>query len=136
MKLYEINSLKPIEIEIDGSTAEGYAVNSSAEQLDNWLSRNGYDPSLANKIRQQFKTIAFLNNIYVDEDSRGQGIGNDLLTQFVDAARDENVDAIFLCADTGDQQLPGFDLVVWYESFGFEKVTNDDYPLMILNFQG
>lgn len=123
-----------ININNDGHTAEGYVVSTTAEQIDHWLEyrHSIFDDITKNDIRR-YSTIAFLNNINVDESERGQGYGNALFGQFSGAANDAGAQAIFLIADIHEDQCSGFDLIAWYESFGFTTIINTSGgPLMLL----
>ena len=76
--------------------------------------------------------MALIRNMYVDDDYRGQGIGNDLVSNAIDDAANNGADAIILVSDT-DEDNP-FDLTKWYEGFGFEIVgTAGNNPVMILD---
>lgn len=73
--------------------------------------------------------IAVLKNIWVEEDSRGNGVGTELMEWFMNEAKGRDINVIYLIADTGEDNA--FDIVSWYESFGFKKETTlEDYPLM------
>ena len=84
---------------------------------------------MINDIRSKFPLIAFLNNLNVNEDSRGEGNGSYLLDSFIEEAI--VADAILLIADTGETNE--FDLAQWYESRGFHTlVQTASGPLMLL----
>ena len=75
--------------------------------------------------------IAFLKNMYVEEDFRGQGYGNNLLSWFIEEARAEGASIIILESD--EYESNAFGLTAWYEGYGFEVMdTEDDLPIMIL----
>ena len=124
--------LETIEIEISESSISGYVVSTSAEQIPNWLDKYNYNQKWANYMRQYDK-IAFLNNLWVDEDARGEGIGSDLLDSFIDEASNKGAQAIFLSSDSGEIQIDSFNLVKWYETWDFEVLDNTSSdPLMYL----
>ncbi|RYF05831.1 MAG: N-acetyltransferase, partial [Oxalobacteraceae bacterium] len=113
----------------------GYIVATAAEQLDNWLSvrHRVALPEFAVEMRSRFTTIAFLNNINVDEDARGQGLGNQMMSAFIDRAAEHGAEAIILAADLSEEQSAGFDLVQWYRGWGFEIIpSSSSDPLMIM----
>jgi GNAT superfamily N-acetyltransferase len=124
-----------IDISEDGCAVEGYVVETAAEQLENWLSqRHRLDlPGFASEMRSRYTTIAFLNNINVDDDARGQGLGNQMMEGFIDEASQHGAEAIILMADLAEQQEDGFDLVRWYQGWGFTIIpTSSNDPLMIM----
>lgn len=112
-----------VEFDIDGGSAEGYVVDTMAEQVSNWLYRNDADPELAEHIRE-YRRVAFLNNINVEEESQGKGVGRELLDGFVDEAAEHEAEAVYLVADSGEDQREGFNLVDWYERYGFDKIAD------------
>lgn len=73
--------------------------------------------------------IAVLKNMWVEEGERGQGIGSELLLEFFDKVDEHGMKAVYLIADTGEDN--NFDIVSWYESNGFRKLTpKEEFPLM------
>jgi len=133
MRLFEIGQdIDRIDLDDEDSFAEGYVVNTDQVQIPNWLAKNSYDPKFVNHIRQ-YNRVAFFTNMYVADSQRGQGLGNNFVQQFIDEASTLNADAIYLSADTGEIQDSGFDLVKWYENWGWEIIDNSTgYPLMVL----
>jgi GNAT superfamily N-acetyltransferase len=132
-EIFESQGPSSIEFDFDGGSVEGYTVDSSAEQLPNWLARYDiYDDQIVENIRSQYQTIAMLNNINVEEDSRGTGMGNDLLESFESEASSHGAQIVLLIADVHESQSEGFDLTSWYERSGYQimKETNSG-PLMI-----
>jgi ribosomal protein S18 acetylase RimI-like enzyme len=72
----------------------------------------------------------------VDDDSRGQGYGSDLMDQFFSEVGEQAVEAIILFADLSESQEDGFDLVRFYEGYDFEVVKKyPDGVLMINSFR-
>lgn len=114
-----------------GGNLEGYVVDSDKPQLTNYLSSQGADNNLINQLKQKYKTIAIIRNVYVDEDQRGQGYGNQLVSDAIDDAAGNLADAIICVADMSEDN--NINLVQWYENFGFEvigKAGSD--PVMVL----
>lgn len=71
-----------------------------------------------------------IENVNVEEDARGQGVGNQLMDRFFEEAW--NAEAILLIADSGEEQLSGFELVRWYEGYDFEVIgMSGDGPVMV-----
>ena len=132
-EIYESASPRSIEFDFDGGTVEGYSVESSAVQLPNWMSRYGiHNDSLVEDIRIKYPKIAMLNNINVEEESRGEGMGNDLLESFESEAFSHGAKAVLLIADIGESQNEGFNLVSWYSKMGYQKIIDSvSGPLMV-----
>jgi ribosomal protein S18 acetylase RimI-like enzyme len=106
-----------IEVSEESYSIDGYVTDTGAEQVDNWLNYRHHidDSQLVEMLQTNFTKIAFLNNINVEEDARGQGFGNEMMESFLDEASDYGAEAVLLIADTAEDQAEGFDLVHWYE---------------------
>lgn len=110
--------------EDEKGSIEGYKVSSDQEQVVNWFSKRFHQkPDLEKDIN-----VAFLNNLYIDEDSRGEGKGTLLLNSFIEECSDCHF--IFLECDNGEHN--NFLLSDWYRIFGFEIIYNDQNPIMVL----
>ena len=133
MRLIEfITEQKSITQHTEGGSLEGYVMSTDKPNINNYLQSQGATPELINNITKRYKTLALIRNMYVDDDYRGQGIGNDLVSNAIDAAANNDADAIILVSDT-EENNP-FDLTKWYEGFGFEVVgTAGNNPIMILD---
>jgi ribosomal protein S18 acetylase RimI-like enzyme len=133
MRLFEfITEQKSITQHTEGGSLEGYVMSTDKPNINNYLQSQGATPELINNITKRYKTLALIRNMYVDDDYRGQGIGNELVSNAIDAAANNGADAIILVSDT-DEDNP-FDLTKWYEGFGFEVVgTAGNNPVMILD---
>jgi GNAT superfamily N-acetyltransferase/predicted transcriptional regulator len=115
----------------EGGNLEGYVIDSDKPQLTNYLSSQGADNNLINQLKQKYKTIAIIRNMYVDEEQRGQGYGNQLMSDAIDEAAGNHADAIICVADMSEDNA--IDLVKWYENFGFEVVGKaGSDPVMVL----
>jgi len=115
----------------EGGNLEGYVINSDKPQLTNYLYSQGADNNLINQLKQKYKTIAIIRNMYVDEEQRGQGYGNQLMSDAIDDAAGNHADAIICVADMSEDNA--IDLVKWYENFGFEVVGKaGSDPVMVL----
>lgn len=133
MRASELTS-NPISISqsVDDGSLEGYVVNSDMPQLENYLTGQGASLELVEKIRNQYKRIAIFRNMYVEEEARGQGIGNDLISNAIDSAANNDAMAAILVSDTGESNA--MDLTKWYEGFGFEIIGNaGEDPVMLLD---
>ncbi len=128
--------LHMIEVSDDDYDMEGYVCDTGEEQVDNWLSYRHHinDPKLLDMIQTRFKRVAFLNNLNVAEHARGNGHGNYLLEDFLSEATDQGAEACLLIADINETQNEGFDLVKWYEGYGFKIIHpgTGSGPLMMV----
>ena len=133
MKSFEfITEQKSISQHTEGGSLEGYVMSTDKPNINNYLQSQGATPELIKNITNRYKTLALIRNMYVDDEYRGQGIGNDLVSNAIDDAASNGADAIILVSDT-DEDNP-FDLTKWYEGFGFEIVgTAGTNPVMILD---
>lgn len=126
--------MEVIEIVLEEGSASGYVVKTEEEQVENWFIRHKIDGTAFKKAFEG-KTLAFLNNMYVEEDERGNGVGTDLLSQFIDTASLSGADAIVLICDDDESQAEGFNLRDWYEDWEFEVSDliegNNASPVMI-----
>ena len=124
MKLFETLS-GPVLIEdsADHGSVEGYVVDSHSAQVMNWFQyrHDVYEPTIIEMV-QGYERVAFLNNINVDEEHRGQGHGEDMLQWFESSAADNGAEVVFLFADINEEQTQGFELVKWYIKNGYEEV--------------
>ena len=97
MKIAEINTKNAsLNLTVDGGSIEGYVVNSNQPQLTNYLESQGATPNIISAIKNQYNRVGIIKNIYVDEDSRGQGIGNKLVSSAIDVASSNSAEAIVL----------------------------------------
>lgn len=133
MKAVEfITEQKSISQHIEGGSLEGYVISTDNPNISNYLQSQGAPPELINRIIQKYKTLGLIRNMYVDDDHRGRGIGNDLVSNAIDDAASDKADAIILVSDTDEDN--SFDLTKWYESFGFEVIgIAGNNPVMILD---
>lgn len=133
MKSFEfITEQKSISQHTEGGSLEGYVVSTDKPNISNYLQSQGATPGLINSIMQRYKTLGLIRNMYVDDDYRGQGIGNDLVSNAIDDAAGDGADAIILVSDTDENN--SFDLTKWYEGFGFEIIgVAGNNPIMILD---
>jgi ribosomal protein S18 acetylase RimI-like enzyme len=132
MKIAEITS-RPASLHhsVDGGSLEGYVVDTDQPQLTNYLESQGATPDVISAIKSKYKRVAIIRNMYVDEDSRGQGIGNDLVGGAIDSASEQGAQAIVLVSDSAESNA--MDLTAWYTGFGFEQVgTAGGDPVMVM----
>lgn len=133
-EIYNDGDLETIDLSDDEQcgSIEGYVVDTDAVQIDNWVSKQRLPPKVADFIRKHHGRVAFLNNLYVQEECRNRKIGAQLVYDFFDAATLSGAEAAYLIADT-EEQNP-FDLIKWYKDFGFKQLTGGANPLMMLRF--
>lgn len=107
-------------------------VHYDIERVKNWFSNRGIDhKKYIDKIQLP---AAFLNGIIVDYNLRGLGYGNRLYSQFEEECYEFDVKCIVLESDYGEEQIGGFNLDSWYESFDFEIIGNESgNSIMIKN---
>lgn len=85
------------------------------ESLKEWLNK------------QAIQDFSVLRNLYVDENNRGQGMGKQLVTEFIKHSQGFPV---LLIASPDEED---FNLQLWYEKLGFETIpfSCEDGPLML-----
>lgn len=128
-----ITEVTDISQDHEHGNVDAYVVDTNREQLKNFLSSNGVPETITKQYLNKFRRVGIIKNMEVELENRGKGIGKKLFDQVIDQAYDEGAEAIFLIADVGEKNQ--FDLVRWYQSYGFDKIaktTNSDY-LMILH---
>ena len=128
---YLEDSSKVMEIEIDGATIEG-VIHDDLQRLLNWANKEGVSEEILQSLDLP---AAILKSIFVPEETRGQGVGVQLMDEFMnEAAEAHEAHSIILIADLGQSQAEGFGLVEWYKGYGFEVVGEDSggNPVMVL----
>lgn len=136
MKIKELltESIQPISQSNSGGSLEGYVVDTDQPQLKNYLESQGAPEQLINNIASKFGRISIIKNMYIDDDSRGQGLGSNLLNNAIDDSYDRGAEAILLIADVHESNE--FSLVVWYKNYGFEIIGDaGGDPIMLLDEQ-
>ena len=74
--------------------------------------------------------IAYLKNVRVEEEFRGEGDGSALVSWFISEAIRLGAKAIILESDLSNKNE--FDLTEWYASYGFEELDTFHYnPIML-----
>ena len=69
---------------------------------------------------------AYLAELYVVPDRRGQGFGRELITEAIRVARDRGADYAFLITSEDDRLAQRL-----YEAAGFRRTEGEDGPLML-----
>jgi hypothetical protein len=111
-----LNDSRPIEIEVDGGSLSG-VIHNDMQRVLNWGEKERLDDKATNTISSLSAPIAILKNMYVDEELRGQGQGNDFIQRFLDEV---GAIPIILISDKGEANT--FDLTKWYEGYDFETI--------------
>lgn len=112
-----------IEIDENYGSASGYVVESTREQVGNYLSEySEHSEKIADWLKENVQFIGILKNLNVEENKRGNGYGNELLERFLGEAEQEMASAVILISDDGELQADGFVLDRWYEGYGFVSV--------------
>jgi GNAT superfamily N-acetyltransferase len=124
--------MRRLDQDLDDGSLEAYEVSISEEQVSNWITSQVADTKIANNllviVRDLCKSVAIAKSIFVEEKSRGQGIGGDLIQLLLN---DSTSDVLFLVADQHESQDEGFILYKWYESVGFKRILHTSAgPLM------
>ena len=124
-------------IDIDDDSGFGNVFGVAHDDLRNvmnWAQKEGVDEASVKAVSVLELPIAILKNINVEEEARGQGVGGQLMEEFISAAADQGAFTIVLIADLGQTQGSGFDLEKWYRDYGFETVGFDGgkNPVMVM----
>jgi len=105
----------------EGGSIQGI-IHSDMGKINNWFLKRNIDP---NEYDAHIQTpIAFLNNINVDVNKRGDGYGFELFDKFEDFCIEMGAVCIILESDSSEEQVSGFKLDSWYEGLGFEVIGN------------
>ena len=134
MRLFEVHSFVSIDQEHDHGSLEGYVVDATLPQLQNYLSAQGAEQSVINDLLKKYKRIGLLRNLYVDEDHRNTGIGTSLVDSAINDAFKYGADAVVLVADSNeDNSQLGRSLEDWYKTWGFTTIDHAGRdPIMVL----
>ena len=97
----------------------------------NWANKEGVSEEVIQNLELP---VAIMKNAFVPEENRGQGVGNQLVEDFMSQAAAAGAYTTVLIADLGQSQAEGFSLVDWYEGYGFEAVGKDSggNPVMVM----
>lgn len=130
----DLNEYKEIahDTENDEGNIFGYVVDTDEEQLVNYFVLNhGVSKLVINEIRRAFDTVAVLRNVVVEDEYMNRGHGTELMEAFIEEAAENGAQAILLVADTLEDNE--FDLVKWYEGWGFESIAQTGSgPMMVM----
>lgn len=129
--LSEAFQSKNIDIQAeDGNGSLSANVHNDMNRLMNWAEKERLSSETKQKLSELPLPVAILKNVWVDEESRGQGVGSELMSKFFDEA--EEASSFVLIADSEQTQNQGFNLSKWYEGYGFEVVGESGAgPVMV-----
>jgi GNAT superfamily N-acetyltransferase len=120
------------DTENDEGNIFGYVVDTDEEQLVNYFVMNhGVSMDVIDAIKAEYKTIAIARGMTVEDEHMNKGHGTELLEAFIEEAAENGAQAILIVADIYEDNE--FDLVKWYERWGFQTITQTSAgPMMIL----
>ncbi|WP_005742620.1 GNAT family N-acetyltransferase [Pseudomonas amygdali] len=123
-----------IELTIGHGSISGYVIDAAEPNIKNYLMQHtNLGKSIAGRLAQRNEVVALLRNLYVDLEHRGQGIGSELVSSFLQEAEQAGATSYILLSDSGEEQVNDLDLNAWYENFGFCKVlSTGSGPLMVM----
>ena len=110
----------------------GYVVDTDEVQLVNYFVDNhGVSENIISAIQAKYDTVAIARGMHVDDEYRNQGYGTELMNEFIEEAASEGAQAVLAIADALEDNE--FDLVKWYESWGFEVISQTGQgPFMVM----
>lgn len=98
---------------IKHKVADAYAIRIHAEEAGNEVGRV-YVYLLYNDLHDH--PFGLIEDLHVDETYRGQGLGSQLLSEAIQAAKNEGCYKLLCTSRHGREQLHG-----WYEKNGFDN---------------
>jgi ribosomal protein S18 acetylase RimI-like enzyme len=86
--------------------------------------------------------VGVLTKVFTNPERRRRGIGGSLVSGFLAICMERKATAVYLYAalsdeddEHGDNEQGSFNLVGWYERFGFCQLNEDEEPVMRLRFK-
>jgi N-acetylglutamate synthase-like GNAT family acetyltransferase len=128
-----MSTVQPIEVELSGGRVSAFVAEPDAEELIDYLSEHTDKAiQVSGLLNGQGHRVAVLKEISVDPDRRLRGVGNRLMNQFLEETENLGVSAILLVANGESDHNSNFNLMDWFQSFGFAFVeTTSTGPLMV-----
>jgi len=123
--------MESINYSVEGGSLTGYVVDSSEENIRNYLESHGASEILICSLLEKYSRIGLIRNMYVEKGFRGQGIGGDLVSNAMNEAFLSGAEIVILIADLGEDNY--YDLSKWYEeNFDMEIIgTAGSNPILI-----
>lgn len=119
---------------VAGGEVSGFVADSNSHEFLEHLHESILsNTSLTSALTRSGHRIAILENIAVDARLRGRGIGNRLMSAFLEQAEELGATAFILFASYDLEQIGGFVLQEWLVTFHFSSVAETaDGTLMAL----
>tara|TARA_B100002003_G_scaffold230693_1_gene241056 strand:- start:8340 stop:8810 length:471 start_codon:yes stop_codon:yes gene_type:complete len=135
MQQLEERAMVEIMLEIHEGSLEGYVVDAAQPNIRNYLEQHCSEAGMvATVLAELGERVALLRNLYVPEEWRGQGIGTELVSEFMRQGEVKGATAYLLISDEREGQANGLDLTSWYTGFGFETaIPTPAGPLMVIS---
>lgn len=100
-----------------------YEICRNMDSFKKWLSQYG-DYDKIDEISKEINIpVACITHVEVYEALRGKNLGKKILDDFINKCIDNDAYNVILIADLEEKQIEGFDLVKWYEKYGFTKIN-------------
>ena len=134
IKLFEeFGNSRQISIDIDAGNVFG-VLHNRRDNFENWIVKERLDDEARGFFAmfpdKKLLPIAILKNLNVPSTYRGQGVGNDLMSAFLNDASDAK--NVVLIADTAESN--DFNIIEWYRGWGFIQIGSaGGNPVMVLN---
>lgn len=114
-----------IHFEVTGGVASGFVADPHSPELAEYLDEaTEGNTEVTSFLSRTNHRIAILEAILVDPRMRGRGIGNRLMSNILEAAEEAGATAFLLVASDEHEQLGGFVLLEWLDSFHFTPVLD------------
>ncbi len=124
-----------ISLEIHEGRLHGCVVDAAEPTILNYLEQYCDEAEMVAEVLGQLgELVALLYTLQIPEEWRGQGIGTELVTEFMAQAANKGATSYLLISDANEAMALGFDLTSWYRGFGFESCMETTAgPLMVIS---
>ena len=122
-----LKSYKEIYEENEAGLLFAFEVFTNEKQFVDWIN-NELGPDANKYFEDNFEIITILQSMRINPDFRGKGYGKQLIEQFLNKIKTP----ILLVADIYEEQNKGFDLVRFYEKYGFEKIDDANSGVLMI----
>lgn len=123
---------KVFELENDGFEGfiECYLVDTSKENLENWLEREvGDTGNVYSAFKKSTGDVLIIKNLFLEPEYRGKGFGVKVFEEILTESKASS--AVLVC-DVFETQKPGFDLGVFYKEQGFRIITENSHHCLLM----